>query len=288
MVGDNLRPGAWGQLDQLLIHGRGAGNFCLEEACIQPSHLLQALEHLQAAAAALALKRVRGIGDVLKFVKNEARDSERAVEEMSFANIGDAAVDQSAGVQKLQCLRARSGNFHRAWQGNMAQIAPFERANHHAEIAESEQRSKFEEGLGRFRLSGAGNHEGHEEGSEQTEDGTAGTSHKPADLRAAHAQLRQQNNHGDKEAEASGGQAGESEGTEAIAKNAGGANQSDASRPEIPVLAKETFGSGRLPGRVKKAGSILGRIRRCTGVAIEPRLAHETSSYSKIRFAPGK
>jgi hypothetical protein len=59
------------------------------------------VKDFKAAAAALALERVRRIGNQLEFVQNEARNAKGAVEEMCFANIADASVDERTSIDEF-------------------------------------------------------------------------------------------------------------------------------------------------------------------------------------------
>ena len=71
-------------------------------------HLLDLLQDVEAAPAAVALERVGRVGDELQLLEHELRDDERAVDEARFADVGDAAVDDHAGVENLvAALRAR-------------------------------------------------------------------------------------------------------------------------------------------------------------------------------------
>ena len=138
---------------------------------------MEALEYLKAAAAALALERIGGIGDQLKFVEDETGNAERAIEEMGFADFGDATVNEDAGVEKFQGRQIAGGwNRDSMWQGHLTKDMPLARAHDQAEIAESKECGEFEKGLGGFRLGGVRNDHGNKEGSEQTEDGTEGAS----------------------------------------------------------------------------------------------------------------
>src|SRR6266478_6083774 len=104
---------------------------------------------------------------------------------MSFANIGDAAVDEYAGVYELHQRSSgrRRGDIRLRGQGDMPHVSPTPRADHEPEVAEREQRSELDKGLGGFGFRGAGNNEGNEEGYEQAQNDADRPSHKSADLR---------------------------------------------------------------------------------------------------------
>ena len=59
-------------------------------------HSVRNTLRISATSAALAAYRVRAIGDVLQFVQHETGDDHGCVEEASFADIGDAAIDDYA------------------------------------------------------------------------------------------------------------------------------------------------------------------------------------------------
>src|SRR5579884_3502912 len=61
---------------------------------------LQAIEDLQAAPAPIAAHRIGGIGDALEFVQHKARDDQSARDEAGLADVGDASIDDRAGVEQ--------------------------------------------------------------------------------------------------------------------------------------------------------------------------------------------
>ena len=62
---------------------------------------LHALEHIEPAASSLAFGAVLGVGDHLQLAQDELGDDERAFEKSCLSHVGDAAVDDGAGVQYL-------------------------------------------------------------------------------------------------------------------------------------------------------------------------------------------
>ena len=62
---------------------------------------------VEAPAAPVALERIGGIGDLLELLQNELGDYQRPVHETRLANVGDAAVDDDAGIEYLDVLRGR-------------------------------------------------------------------------------------------------------------------------------------------------------------------------------------
>jgi hypothetical protein len=65
-------------------------------------HLLDALQNVQPAPAAVALHGIGRIGHQLQFAQHELRNHQHAVEEAGLGDIGDAAVDDHAGVENLE------------------------------------------------------------------------------------------------------------------------------------------------------------------------------------------
>src|SRR5581483_5534484 len=85
-------------------------------------HLLDFLEDVEAAPAAVALQRVAGVGHELELLEHELRDDERAVDEAGLADVGDAAVDDHARVENLVAALG-SGRAEQA--GEPRRLEPF-------------------------------------------------------------------------------------------------------------------------------------------------------------------
>ena len=68
---------------------------------IHTGHLLNLLQNIEAAAAAVALHRIGRVGDELQLLQHELRDDERPVHESGLADVRDPAVDDDAGVEHL-------------------------------------------------------------------------------------------------------------------------------------------------------------------------------------------
>src|SRR5215470_4851414 len=73
-----------------------------EHADLHMRQLLNALQHLETATSALSPQGIRRVGDSLKLVEDKRRNEQRAVEEMSFADIRNAPVNEHARVQQLR------------------------------------------------------------------------------------------------------------------------------------------------------------------------------------------
>ncbi len=202
---------------------------------------------------------------------------------MSFANVGDAAINQDAGVQEFHLDRGlrsrgrnRRGNANGLRQRDVRKVLAFARADGQAEIAKRKRGGEFEEGLGGFRFGGAGNYEGNQEGGEQADDETNRAARKPADLRVAQAKFGEQNDHGDEKAEACGGKGVEIEGAQGITKSYRSAHEGYANGPEIPGSPAKICVWWN---RGKGSGN-------CTADLLRPNCVHRTSRYGMTRAAP--
>src|SRR5262249_56974602 len=101
VVGDDLPLKRARQLDQLQIDFTHLREIEIGNRDFDAGHLLNLLQNVEAAAAAVALHRVGGIGDQLQLLQDELRDDQRAVDEPCLAHVGDAPVDDHARVEDL-------------------------------------------------------------------------------------------------------------------------------------------------------------------------------------------
>src|SRR5204862_4223674 len=99
VVGDDLPLQRARELDQLQIDFADVREVDVGDHHLDARHLLNLLQNVEAAAAAVALHRVARIGDELQFLQHELRNHERAVDKPGFADVGDAPVDDDAGVE---------------------------------------------------------------------------------------------------------------------------------------------------------------------------------------------
>ena len=89
------------QLDQLEINLAHLRKIDVGDLHLDAGHLLNLLQDVEAAPAAIALERVGRIGHELQLLQDELRDDERAVDEAGLADVRDAAVDDDARVEDL-------------------------------------------------------------------------------------------------------------------------------------------------------------------------------------------
>ena len=133
------------ELDQLQVDFADFGKVDVGDHDVDAGHLLDLLQDVEAAAAAVALQRVGGVGDELQLLQHELRDDERAVEEAGLADVGDAAVDDDAGVEDAVAL-LRAGVAEQADQPLPAPATrPFRAPITMPEVREDEQDEAVQE-----------------------------------------------------------------------------------------------------------------------------------------------
>jgi hypothetical protein len=86
-------------------------------------HFLNTLEDVETAAAAIPLHGIGRVGHHLEFVQNELRNYQNAVEETGIGDIGDAAVDDDAGIEDL--LIGAGLGFSAEYSAQSAEIEQF-------------------------------------------------------------------------------------------------------------------------------------------------------------------
>src|SRR6202011_1445150 len=88
------------QLDQLHVDLGDLGDVFVDELDVDQRLLLQHVEHLQPAPAAVSTQRVTGVGDVLELSEHEVRNQHLVPQKTGLRDVHDPAVDDDAGVEK--------------------------------------------------------------------------------------------------------------------------------------------------------------------------------------------
>src|ERR1035441_3161007 len=101
VVGDNFAFVELGQFDQFEVNFADGRKIVFHDLNGEGGDFLQALQDVEAAAAAITLQRVGGISDELQLAQHELRRHDDAVEEAGLSNVGDAPVDDDAGVENF-------------------------------------------------------------------------------------------------------------------------------------------------------------------------------------------
>ena len=66
-------------------------------------------ENVEPAAAPIPLDRIGAVGDLLQLAQHEMGHYQRPFQESGLADVGDAAVNDDAGVENFVGFPARSG-----------------------------------------------------------------------------------------------------------------------------------------------------------------------------------
>src|ERR1019366_5066539 len=104
IVSDDLAFVHLGQFDQFQVHFTHGGEVVFHNLNLQGRDLLDALQDVKAAAAAVALHGVSRVGDQLKFSQYELGNHDHTVQEAGLGDVGDATVDDHARVEDLVAL----------------------------------------------------------------------------------------------------------------------------------------------------------------------------------------
>src|ERR1700730_9918899 len=102
IVRNDFRVVALSHLDQLQIHLDDVREIVFGDLHLQMRHFLDALEHLEAAPASLALQRIGRIGDELQLVQDKLRNNYCAVQKQGIGDVCHAAVDDHARIQQFE------------------------------------------------------------------------------------------------------------------------------------------------------------------------------------------
>src|SRR5262249_7836249 len=144
VVGDDLALERARHLDQLQVDLPHVRKVEIGNHHLDARHLLNLLQDVEAAAPAVALERIGGVGDELQLFQDELRNDERAVDEAGLAHVGDAAVDDDAGVEHLVAPFG-TGRPEQARQPRRLEPFAVLAADHEAEIRQHDQRKAVQE-----------------------------------------------------------------------------------------------------------------------------------------------
>ena len=101
VVGHHLGFPLLGQLEQLQIDLADRRKVVGHNLHLHDGVRLHALQHVEAAASALPFRAVGGVGHDLQLAQHELRHHHHAVDKSGLGDIGDAPVDNHAGVEHL-------------------------------------------------------------------------------------------------------------------------------------------------------------------------------------------
>src|ERR1700722_13793663 len=104
IVGDDLAFVELSQFNQFQIDFADCGKIIFHDLNLYRSDLLQALQNVEAAASTIAFERIGRIGYQLQFTQNELRRHDYAIEKAGLGDVGNAAINNYAGIQNFETL----------------------------------------------------------------------------------------------------------------------------------------------------------------------------------------
>ena len=175
IVGDDLAIEHLGQFDELHIDFLDVREVLFHNLHGQQRHLLNPLQDVEAAAAAIAFHGIGRVGHQLQFAEHELRNHQHAIEEAGLRNIGDAAIDDDAGIEYLVGLLGRFFAAEDAAERSQVQQVALLGADDQAHVAHEQQERHLQKRL-RCRLA---QHKGHEKRTDNTEHAAACRADQP-------------------------------------------------------------------------------------------------------------
>ena len=148
VVGDDNAVERLREFEELEVNLLDGGEVRVNDLDVERGVRLQAVEHVEAAAAPLAFGRVGRVGHLLKLAEDELRDDDCAGEEAGLGHVGDAPVNDDGGVENLHVL-ARQLVAEDAAQGRQVEVVALGRADHQADVGHDEGQGEGQEGFRR-------------------------------------------------------------------------------------------------------------------------------------------
>ena len=148
VVSDDLGIDVLSKLNQLQIHFLEARIIGFKNPHVEARHFLDLLQNVQSPPAAVPFQTVRRVGHELQLPKHELRNHQHSVHEPRRGYVGDAAVDDHAGVEELLRFFARSILPKDTAQGGQVECFSFRAADHHSHVPQQQQEAKIDERSG--------------------------------------------------------------------------------------------------------------------------------------------
>ena len=138
------------QADEFGVHFLFLGKIAIVNAHFDVGVALDTIEHFESAAAAGAFDGVTGIGDLLEFSEHKTRHDDQAFEEMGLNQIGDAPINDDAGIEQQQVVRLvlRREPDERNDEREILLVAAH--GEDDADVAETEEQAEPDEPAGFF------------------------------------------------------------------------------------------------------------------------------------------
>ena len=152
-------------------------------------HFLNALQDIEPAPAAVALHGIGGIGDQLQLTQDELRNHQDAIEKAGFGDVGDAAIDNHAGVENLEGLLGRFFPAENTAQRRQVQHVALGGAHDQADISHEQQENNLYERLG----CGLADHQRHQKRAQDSEHRTESRPDEPLETNFFQADFEENN-----------------------------------------------------------------------------------------------
>src|SRR5262245_46975380 len=149
VVGHDRRVELFAKFDQLqvdLAHIREIGFVNLH---VEVAVFLDALKDVQSSPATVALGGIGRVGDLLQLAQDELRDENRAAHKTGLGDVGDAPVNNHAGVENLVAL-LRPAVDQDAAERREVEVVTFGRADQQPDVGHEERERQGQEGFDRL------------------------------------------------------------------------------------------------------------------------------------------
>src|SRR5581483_3809236 len=194
---DDLGLVELGQLDQLHVHLADGGEVVFHDLDRERGDFLDALQNVEPAAAAVALERVGRVGHELQFAQHELRDDDDPVEEAGFGDVGDAAVDDDAGVEDLVALLGLLLAAEDTAQGGEVQQVALVRPHDQSNVGHEQHDEHLQEALRVSRLDAVLDDQAEQVGAEDAGNAADHRANQPLEADLEQADLKQHDDHAD-------------------------------------------------------------------------------------------
>jgi hypothetical protein len=104
IISEKLRAEVAGKADEFAVDSSFVREIAVVDFDLVGRVFLDAAEDFESATSASALDGIFGVGDLLKFFKHEARNDNDALQEIGFDKVGDATIDDDAGVEQEEVV----------------------------------------------------------------------------------------------------------------------------------------------------------------------------------------
>src|SRR5439155_15961556 len=188
IVGHDLGFVELGQLDELEVHFADRREVIFHDLHGDGSHFLDALHHVESAASAVALERIGRVGHQLQLAQHELRQHQDAIEKSGFGDIGNAAINDDAGVEDFVNLLALLFAAEDAAQRGEVQQVAFVGADDESHVGHQQHDQQLQKALGAAGGDGIANDQRKKIGAEDAEDAADDRADQPlqADQPQAH------------------------------------------------------------------------------------------------------